>query len=42
MEVYTLASDRIQLLKSRLFENKREVSLERALLYTESYKETEG
>ncbi|MGK0465358.1 formate C-acetyltransferase [Clostridium sp.] len=34
--------DRIQLLKSALFENKREVSLERALLYTESYKRTEG
>ena len=35
-----MASDRIQLLKSGLFENKREVSLERALLYTQSYKET--
>ncbi|MBU3179737.1 formate C-acetyltransferase [Clostridium psychrophilum] len=34
--------DRIQTLKDELFENKREISLERALLYTESYKETEG
>ena len=37
-----MISDRIQKLKSRLFENKREISLERALLYTESYKKTEG
>lgn len=37
-----MTSDRIQRLKNQLFENKREVSLERALLYTESYKETEG
>ena len=37
-----MGSDRIQKLKNQLFENKREVSLERALLYTESYKETEG
>ncbi|MBX4264460.1 formate C-acetyltransferase [Clostridium estertheticum] len=37
-----MTSDRIQKLKNQLFENKREVSLERALLYTESYKETEG
>lgn len=37
-----MISDRIQLLKTQLFKNKREVSLERALLYTESYKETEG
>jgi len=37
-----LISDRINLLKDQLFKNKREVSLERALLYTESYKETEG
>ncbi len=35
-----MTSDRIHLLKTKLFENKREVSLERALLYTESYKET--
>jgi len=35
-----LIGDRIQLLKNQLFENKREVSLQRALLYTESYKET--
>jgi pyruvate formate-lyase/glycerol dehydratase family glycyl radical enzyme len=37
-----LISNRIQKLKSELFENRREVSLERALLYTESYKQTEG
>jgi len=37
-----LISYRILKLKSELFENKREVSLERSLLYTESYKETEG
>jgi len=35
-----LISRRIELLKNQLFENKREVSLERALLYTESYKQT--
>ncbi|KPU27224.1 formate acetyltransferase [Caloranaerobacter sp. TR13] len=34
--------ERIELLKKQLFENKREVSIERALLYTESYKKTEG
>lgn len=33
---------RTELLKKALFENKREISLERALLYTESYKLTEG
>ena len=35
-----MISRRIELLKNQLFENKREVSLERALLYTESYKQT--
>lgn len=34
--------ERINELKKDLFKNKREVSLERALLYTESHKETEG
>lgn len=33
---------RIEKLKGQLFENKREISLERALLYTESHKQTEG
>lgn len=33
---------RIEKLKNQLFQNKREVSIERALLYTESYKNTEG
>ena len=37
-----MISDRILKLKNALFENKREVSLERAVLYTESYKKTEG
>ena len=37
-----MISNRIQKLKSGLFQTKREVSLERALLYTESYKKTEG
>lgn len=37
-----MITDRNQLLKNQLFKNKREVSLERALLYTESYKQTEG
>lgn len=37
-----MLKDRIDLLKKQLFENKREISLERALLYTESYKQTEG
>jgi formate C-acetyltransferase len=35
-------NSRIEKLKSHLFEEKREISLERALLYTESYKKTEG
>lgn len=33
---------RIKNLKDQLFSNKREISLERALLYTESYRKTEG
>ena len=33
---------RIQLMKDNLFKEKRQISLERALLYTESYKATEG
>jgi formate C-acetyltransferase len=33
---------RITKLKEQLFKEKREISLERALLYTESYKESEG
>ncbi|CAM3201810.1 formate C-acetyltransferase [Streptobacillus felis] len=35
-------NQRIQGLKEDLFKNKREISIERALLYTESHKETEG
>ncbi len=35
-------SERIKNLKELLFKNKREISLERAKLYTESYKNTEG
>lgn len=35
-------NSRIESLKSDLFKNKREISIERALLYTESYKTTEG
>ena len=34
--------ERINELKKNLFTNKREISLERALLYTKSYKQTEG
>lgn len=34
--------ERIESLKSKLFENKREVSIERALLYMESHQKTEG
>jgi len=37
-----MSSTRITRLKSHLFESKREISLERALLYTQSYKQTEG
>ena len=33
-------NDRIEFLKKELFQNKREISIERAILYTESYKET--
>ena len=35
-------NERIKFLKKDLFKNEREISIERALLYTESYKETEG
>lgn len=35
-------NQRIQLMKDNLFKEKRQISLERALLYTESYKQTEG
>ncbi|MCT4605448.1 MAG: formate C-acetyltransferase [Marinisporobacter sp.] len=34
--------EKIQSLKNQLFENKREVSIERAILYTQSYKTTEN
>lgn len=37
-----MISNRIKNLKDELFHSKREVSLERALLYTESYKQTVG
>ncbi|MBK1809934.1 formate C-acetyltransferase [Clostridium sp. YIM B02505] len=37
-----MLSDRIQFLKDELFREKRQVSLERAKLYTESFKATEG
>lgn len=37
-----MAYERIKLLKKQLFENKREVSIERSLLYTGSYQKTEG
>lgn len=37
-----LLTKRIQIMKENLFKQKRQISLERALLYTESYKETEG
>ncbi|WP_081305782.1 formate C-acetyltransferase [Streptococcus dysgalactiae] len=33
---------RIQLMKDNLFKEERQISLERALLYTESYQQTEG
>ena len=36
-----MVNKRITKLKNQLFEHKREISLERALLYTESYKKTE-
>lgn len=37
-----MSTQRIERLKSALFESQREISLERALLYTESHKTTEG
>ena len=37
-----MINKRITKLKNQLFEYKREISLERAILYTESYKKTEG
>ncbi|WP_265339824.1 formate C-acetyltransferase/glycerol dehydratase family glycyl radical enzyme [Vibrio harveyi] len=37
-----MSTPRIERLKSALFAAKREISLERALLYTESHKQTEG
>lgn len=37
-----MSTERISRLKSALFEAQREISLERALLYTESYQQTEG
>lgn len=35
-------NSRIQLMKDNLFKEKRQISLERALLYTESYQKSEG
>lgn len=35
-------TNRTQRLRDRLFANPREISLERALLYTASHKQTEG
>ena len=35
-------TNRIQRLKNALFQNNREISLERALLYTASHQQTEG
>jgi formate C-acetyltransferase len=35
-------TSRIERLKSALFSSPREISLERALLYTESHRQTEG
>lgn len=40
--VVTNGNARIQLMKDNLFKEKRQISLERALLYTESFKQTEG
>lgn len=37
-----MSTPRIERLKSALFESQREISLERALLYTQSHKTTEG
>lgn len=36
------SNDRLQLMKENLFKHNRQISLERAILYTESYKKTEG
>lgn len=36
------ANERLKRMKENLFKEKRQISLERALLYTESYQETEG
>lgn len=41
-DVLKNGNSRIQLMKDNLFKEKRQISLERALLYTESYKRTEG
>ena len=35
-------NERIEFLKKELFRNKREISIERAVLYTESHKQTEN
>lgn len=40
--VVTNGNERIQRMKDNLFKEKRQISLERALLYTESYQQTEG
>lgn len=37
-----MSSERIQFLKNQIFKNKREVSIERAMLYTQSYQTTEN
>ena len=40
--VVVKGTPRIQMMKDHLFKEKRQISLERALLYTESYRQTEG
>lgn len=40
--VVVKGNPRIQMMKDHLFKEKRQISLERALLYTESYRQTEG
>ncbi|MBP1047756.1 formate C-acetyltransferase [Enterococcus sp. BWM-S5] len=40
INVVSTGNDRIQRMKDNLFKEERQISLERALLYTESYKET--
>ena len=35
-------NERVEFLKKELFKNKREISTERAVLYTQSHKETVG